>query len=171
VLRGQNEVADLLAELGASTEIPPNDLAVAAIARGERPDHPLPDQPDHDAQEVLALAALRGQLELVVELFGPNFFAHVGGGPPGTLLHHACWVGNPQTVARLLDLGADPIARSGAKHGTPLAWAVLGSEAYHTPGRDYVAVAERLIAAGAELEPRFIDAAQGPLLEWLEERI
>jgi ankyrin repeat protein len=171
VVRGRDDVAELLASLGASTHLVPGDLEVAAVAHGERPDVPLPSTLDHDQEEVLILAALRGDLELVVELLGPCFFGHVGGGPPGTLLHHACWVGNPQIVARLLELGADPIARSGAKYDTPLAWAVLGSEAHRAPRRDYVGLAERLVAAGAELEPRFIDVAQGPLLRWLEERL
>jgi hypothetical protein len=35
------------------------------------------------------------------------------------------------------------------------------------PGRDYVAVAEQLIAAGAKVEPRLAEVAQGPLLDLL----
>ncbi len=109
VIRGRDEVAELLVELGASTELRPGDPEVAAIARGERPARALPSELDRDQEQVLILAALGGQLELVVELLGPRFFGHVGGGPPGTLLHHACWVGNPGVVRRLLELGADPI--------------------------------------------------------------
>jgi hypothetical protein len=30
---------------------------------------------------------------------------------------------------------------------------------------------EALVAAGAELEPRFLDVADGPLVEWLDGRI
>ena len=171
VVRGRDDVAELLAELGASTDLVPGDRDVAAVARGERPEHPLPSELDHDQQEVVILAALRGQLELVAELLGPGFFGHVGGGPPRTLLHHACWVGDPTVVRRLLELGADPVARSGAKFDTPIAWAALGSDAHWAPGRDYVAVAELLLAVGAELEPRFVEIAHGPLADWLEERI
>ncbi len=170
VLRNRDDVAGLLAELGASTALPAGDRAVAAVARGERPTEPLPARLDHDQQEVLALAALDGRLELVVELLGVDFFAHVGGGPPGTLLHHACWVGDPAVVRRLLELGADPVARSGAEHGTPIAWAALGSQYHAIAGRDYVAVAEALVAAGAEVEPRFLDVAQGPLADWFHDR-
>ena len=93
VVRGRDDVAEALAELGASTELRPGDREVAALARGVRPERPLPGVLDHDQEEVVCLAALDGHLELVVELFGPSFFGHVGGGPPGTLLHHACWVG------------------------------------------------------------------------------
>jgi ankyrin repeat protein len=171
IVRGRDDLVELLAGLGASTELVAGDLAVAAVARGEHPDEPLPADVDSDQQEVLILAALRGQLELVVELLGPGFFGHVGGGPPGTLLHHSCWVGNPALVGRLLELGADPVAKSGAEFDTPIAWAALGSDAHWAAGRDYVAVVELLLAAGGKLEPRFIDVAQGPLADWLEERV
>jgi ankyrin repeat protein len=170
-LRGRVDVARLLADLGASTTLKPGDVEVAAIARGERPRSALPAELDHDQQEVVNLAALTGHLELVVELFGPNFFGHLGGGPPGTLLHHAAWVGKPALVDRLLELGADPAASSGAAYDTPLAWAVLGSQSHRSAGRDDVAVAERLLAAGAELEQRFAQTAQGPLLDWIEGRL
>jgi ankyrin repeat protein len=172
VLRGRDDIASLLAELGASTEVPPEDLTVAALARGERPAEPLPEKLSADAQEVLILAVLRQEhLDAIVDVLGVNFFGHVGGGPPGTLLHHACWVGNPKTVRMLLDRGADPVARSGAEYDTPMAWAALGSQWYRIEGRDYVGVAEELLAAGAELEERFIEVAQGPLADWLEERL
>jgi Ankyrin repeat len=171
VLRGRDDVAAVLAELGASTEMRPGDREVVAVARGERPERKLPPEFDPDQQEVLILAALDGRLELVVELLGANFFGHVGGGPPGTLLHHACWVGNPEVVRRLLELGANPAARSGAQYDTPLAWTVLGSQYHQFVDRDYVAVAEQLVSAGAQLEPRYAEVAQGPLTDWLEDRI
>lgn len=172
IVRGRDDVAELLAELGASTELKPGDIEVAAVVRGERPARPLPNELDPDQQEAVILAALNGHLELVVELLGPSFFGHVGGGPPGTLLHHACWIGNREIVRRLLELGADPMAESGAKHGFPLAWTALGSQYHRLPGRDYVGVAELLVAAGgAILEPRFIQYAHGPLADWLEECI
>jgi ankyrin repeat protein len=171
VLRGRDDVAEALAELGASTDLPPGDAAVAAIARGERPTTPLPDVVDPDLQEVLILNALRGKLDAVVDLVGPEFSGVVGGSPAGTLLHHAAWVGEPDLVRELLARGADARADSGDLFATPLAWAVLASQYYQLPGRDYVAVAELLVAAGDELEPRFLEVAEGPLLEWLESRL
>jgi ankyrin repeat protein len=138
--------------------------------RGEAPAGPLPERLGPDAQEVLILAAPRGRLDTIVDALGPGFFGHVGDGPAGTLLHHACWVGNAAIVARLLERGADPVAKSGAEFDTPAAWAALGSQYHATPGRDYVAVIERLLAAGAELEPRFVDVAARPLADWLDER-
>jgi hypothetical protein len=102
---------------------------------------------------------------------GPRFRGVVGGGPAGTLLHHAAWVGDPAVAETLLARGADPTAPSGAEFDTPLAWTVLGSQYWQIPGRDYVRVAELLSRAGAELEPRFADVAHGPLEGWLEGRI
>jgi ankyrin repeat protein len=167
ILRGATGSAHTLAALGARTDAAPADLAVAALARGERPAAPLPAQLDVDQQEVAIMAALEGHAALVVELLGPEFRGVVGGSPEGTLLHHACWVGNPTLVNQLIQAGADPLAPSGAEFDTPLAWAVLGSQYHRVPGRDYVAVAERLLAAGAQLEPRFADVADGPLSGWV----
>jgi ankyrin repeat protein len=173
VLRGLDEHAATLEELGASTELFPDDLAALAVARGERPAGGLPDKIGHAAQEILVSAALNGHVDLVVDLVGPTFVAYAaGGGPAGTLLHHAAWVGNPDVALRLLERGADPAARSdGAEFETPLAWAVLGSQFWQLEGRDYVEVAELLVAAGAVLEPRFRDVADGPLAGWVEERL
>jgi ankyrin repeat protein len=170
VLRGYEDHVRVLEELGASSEVSAEERAVGAVARGELPDTPIPDDLSPDAQEVLILRALWGDLELVVDLVGASFFGHVGGGPPGTLLHHAAWVGNPAIVARLLELGADPVAPSGAEFDTPIAWAALGSQAWRERGRDYVRVVELLLDAGAGLEPHFADVAEGPLAEWLGPR-
>jgi ankyrin repeat protein len=171
VLRGRDDVARTLEELGASTDLPPGDAGVAAIAHGERPAEPLPDELDYDAQEVLILSALRGSLDVVVETVGVDFAGVVGGSPPGTLLHHAAWMADADVVRELLARGADPNAPSPADLETPLAWAVYGSRQAPTRHRDYVAVAEQLAAAGAELDPRFLQGADGPLLEWLQLRL
>jgi ankyrin repeat protein len=171
VLRGREDVADTLEELGASTELPPGDSAVAALARGERPEQPIPEDLDYDAQEVLILNALRGKLAAVVALVGPNFRGVVGGSPEGTLLHHAGWVGNPSIVRELLELGAEADSTEAAYSATPLAWAAHGSQYHELPDRDFVGVAELLTAAGAEVKPGFLEDADGPLRDWLEQRL
>ena len=60
------------------------------------------------------------------------------------------------------------LALYGVELDTPLGWAVHGPR-YGPPG-DHVRVAELLVRAGAEIEPRFLDLAAGPLADWLEER-
>jgi ankyrin repeat protein len=167
-LRNRKDNMDMLAELGASTDVDPADLVVAAVARGEKPAGPLPADLDPDAQEVLILGALDGQLDSVVEAVGPNFSGVVGGSPEGTLLHHAAWVGRVELVRELLKRGADARAVSRAEFSTPLAWVVLASQHYSGGDRDYVGVAEALVEEDAELEPRFLEIAAGPLLDWLQ---
>lgn len=173
VLRNRADLKAVLAELGASTDVADSDRRVAALCRGERLEGSLEMAAlkSPDVQEVLVLAALAGHLDAVVDVVGPDFRAHCGGGPAGNLLHHAAWVGSAEAVRRLLERGADPLARSGAEFDGPLAWAVLGSLEHGEPDRDYVAVAERLVDAGASLEPRFADVAEGPLALWIEERV
>ncbi len=169
-LRARDDVAETLAELGASTELDPADAAVEALARGERPAVRLPATLDVDAQEVIVLAALDGKLDPVLDAVGPDFRGVVGGSPEGSLLHHAAWVGDPELVRELLGCGADPTG-GGAETGTPLGWAAHGSRNHRAPGRDYVQVAELLAAAGNPLEPTLLDGAEGPLYAWLEERV
>jgi ankyrin repeat protein len=161
VLRSRDDVADTLRELGADTTVAAEDLAVAAVARGERAG-PLPATFDVDQQEVLILAALWGRLDAVVEAVGVDFTGVVGGSPEGTLLHHASWVGSPGIVRTLLERGADP-------RGV-LGWAAHGSVYHELPGRDYVAVAELLVAAGDTPTAEHAEAADGPLHAWLSER-
>jgi ankyrin repeat protein len=168
VLRGQTDLADLLARLGASTELDPGDAWVAQLARGERPQGDPPASFDVDMQEVLILTAIRVDAELVAGAVGVGFAGVVGGSPEGTLLHHACWMGNVNVVERLLALGADPAAPSPADFDKPLDWVVHASQYHRLPGRDYVTIAERLLAAGAPPVVKYPDAADGPLADWLQ---
>src|SRR5439155_1857481 len=83
----------------------------------------------------------------------------------GPILVHA-WVGNADLVRTLLERGADASIRADAEFDTPLGSAALGSHAYELPNRDYVAVAELLTDAGNQVEPRFVDVADGPLRDY-----
>lgn len=163
VLRGMTDVAETLASLGASTEVSADDLAVAALGRGETAS--VPRSLDYDQQEVVIMAALRGHLDVVVDAVGPDFGGVVGGSPWGRLIHHGAWVGSPTVVGRLLERGADSVAESGAEFSTPLAWCYLGSQYWDIPERDYVAVARLLLDAGASYEDRFEEVAAGPLAD------
>jgi hypothetical protein len=53
--------------------------------------------------------------------------------------------GSNALAQRLIERGADPVSRSGAKCATPVAWAALGSQYPALPGCDYVVVVETLI--------------------------
>jgi ankyrin repeat protein len=168
VLRNRDEIAAVLAELGADTTVSDADRAIAAIARGEAAGATLdPAMLDVDAQEVLVLAALRGHLDEVVAAVGPDFRGVVGGSPVLPLIGHAAWVGSPVLVQRLLALGADPLGGG----TSPLATAAHASQYHEVPGRDFVGVAELLVAAGNAVEPAMLDVADGPLAAWLEQRL
>jgi hypothetical protein len=170
VLRARDDVAEALDELGAGTVVAAEDVAVSALARGERPAGPFPETPDHDQQEVIVLAALFGNLDAVVDTVGVSFRGVVGGSPEGPLLHHAAWVGRAALVEGLLERGADPNAKTADGDG-PLGWAAHGSHNHRLAGRDYVAVAELLVAAGATVDASMLELADGPLYAWLEKRL
>jgi hypothetical protein len=72
----------------------------------------------------------------------------------GTALHAAAWAGSAETVALLLDHGADLSARDTRWHSQPLAWALVGSgEAPdYAPAPDWVATVALLLDAGASLD-------------------
>ena len=70
----------------------------------------------------------------------------------GTALHAACWVGNVRMVEGVLARGGVPLdARDSTHKSTPLGWAAFGSVHRRARGADYPAVAERLVAAGANI--------------------
>ena len=70
----------------------------------------------------------------------------------GTALHAACWVGNVRMVEGVLARGAVPLeARDSTHKSTPLGWAAFGSVHRRARSADYPAVAERLVAAGADI--------------------
>jgi ankyrin repeat protein len=68
-------------------------------------------------------------------------------------LHAAAWAGAAETVALLLDHGADLSARDTRWHSQPLEWALVGSgEApASAPAPDWVATVAVLLDAGASL--------------------
>jgi hypothetical protein len=63
-------------------------------------------------------------------------------------------VGSPGVVAELLSRGADPGPASPADFETPLAWAALASQYW-----------------GLRIDTRFLEVAEGPLYDWLDERL
>jgi ankyrin repeat protein len=87
--------------------------------------------------------------ELMLDL---GFDPAAGGVDGGTALHAACWVGNVRIVQRIIALGRVELDARDPTHGsTPLGWCAFGSHVERAPGGDYAAVAERLVAAGADI--------------------
>lgn len=173
--RGRGVLAETLRELGGPVETDVADIALNTIANGG----PVPGiHLDDDARDVLIELAMRDveTLSSVVDSVGPNFSAQWGGGPRGTLLHQAAWFGRPDYVELLLRRGAAPDARVETDYATPLGWAAVGSryspdhpnDSFSAPAADHVTVAKLLVAAGAELEPKFSEMALPPLSDWLE---
>jgi ankyrin repeat protein len=70
----------------------------------------------------------------------------------GTALHAACWVGSVRMVERLLAHGGVALdARDPTHQSTLLGWAAFGSVHRRAKGADYPTVADRLVAAGADV--------------------
>ena len=79
-----------------------------------------------------------------------------------TALHAASFAGSADTVALLLDHGADPSARDTLWHSQPLGWALVGSgEAPDSaPSPDWVATVALLLDHGASLEAITLDPGE-----------
>jgi len=61
-------------------------------------------------------------------------------------------VGHVRIVERILARGGVPLdARDPTHKSTPLGWTAFGSAVRRARGADYLAVAERLVAAGADI--------------------
>ena len=161
VRTGQDQVANLLARRGASTELSSADQFLAACRRADRAaaEGVLAARPDLTARltaedhRVLIDAADHGDTEAVRLMLDLGF-------PPGarseqddgaTLLHLAAGAGSTSTVRLLLDRGADIEARDTTWDSTPLEWAIVGSgmRLGHAPDPDWPATIRILLDAGA----------------------
>ncbi len=158
---GQDQVADLLVQHGASTVLSSADEFLSACRRADRaaaaaiiaasPD--LAARLTADDHRVLTDAADHGRTEAVRLMLDLGF-------PPGarsepdngaTALHLAAAAGSTATVRLLLDRGADIEARDTAWNSTPLEWAIVGSgmRLGHNPDPDWAATVGALLDAGA----------------------
>jgi ankyrin repeat protein len=100
----------------------------------------------------LALAIFHERFEAADLMIGLGFDPAAPGVDGGTALHAACWVGNARLVERLIAHGGVPLdARDPTHRSTPLGWAAFGAAHRRAPGADYPGVAERLVAAGADI--------------------
>jgi hypothetical protein len=106
----------------------------------------------------LVAAAERGNLasvEVMLELGFPVDARREASDADGaTALHAASWAGSAETVALLLNHGADLSARDTRWHSQPLEWALVGSgEAPASAAApDWVTTVSHLLDAGASLD-------------------
>jgi hypothetical protein len=79
-----------------------------------------------------------------------------------TALHAASWAGSAQTVALLLERGADIQARDARWGSRPLDWALVGSgeEPDSAPAPDWVKTVTLLLDAGSPLDEITLDPSQ-----------
>lgn len=100
----------------------------------------------------VAIAADRGKTEVVKWMLEAGFPLDARGLSGGTPLHLAAWRGHLETVETILKYGP-PLDDNGDFFGcTPIGWAAHGSVNSDHPDRPYLAIVERLIAAGARLD-------------------
>ena len=180
---GRPDLCELLAELGARREVGPVDELIGLCFAGDRAGaRRLADaHPDRAERvrseffEALHQAAAEGRTATVEILLDLGVPIDRPGQMGGTPLHHASWWGHGDVAEALLARGAEAtrVAEPGIG-GTPLGWAAHGS--FHSPGpiagggTDHVRIAERLVAAGVEIEPDMAHEADAVLAEWLRER-
>jgi ankyrin repeat protein len=100
----------------------------------------------------LAQAIFHGRFDAAELMLRIGFDPAAPGVDGGTALHAACWVGSVRMVERLLTRGGVSLdARDPTHQSTPLGWAAFGSVHRRGAGADYPAVADRLVAAGADI--------------------
>ena len=122
-----------------------------------------------------AWAANAAAVELMLELgFDPSamsFTNHTG----GSALHCAAWQGSLGCVEAILRRPAGVAlleVRDPVHQGTPLVWCAHGSEHRGNPRGEYGAIARRLIAAGAHVDPQMLEwDGTDEVLEALEEAL
>lgn len=140
-LYGDTEIADYLAEHGASRpdlHLDPVQDLIAAAFRADRPalDRVRAEHPDTVAQArrtrpgLMVWAAGHAPAETVTLLAELGFDVNAYGRadapfeePWETALHQSAGAGNVELTRRLLDLGADPNLRDRRFDATPLGWA------------------------------------------------
>ncbi|MEM8589179.1 MAG: ankyrin repeat domain-containing protein [Pseudomonadota bacterium] len=157
---GSAEIAELLADRGASTSLTPVDHLIGACSRGAvdevsltlKAEPNLADRLSPSEARILVEAAFRGQADAVGLLLDAGIDIETRGDTDGTALHHASNRGYPDVVALLIERGADIEAVSAMTDSGPLGWAIYGARYEPNRDGDYEGVVRHLLAAGATVE-------------------
>jgi ankyrin repeat protein len=152
---GHRDVYDVL-----SARSPAQVRLINALLAGDEPsaaavlaENPaLPERLTRQDHSHLAHAIFHERFRAAELMLGLGFDPSAPGVDGGTALHAACWVGNPRMVEAVLTRGSVAIdSRDPTHQSTPLGWAAFGSVHRRAKGSDYVAVIDRLVAAGADV--------------------
>lgn len=144
----EDDAGDADRFLGALARAKETEAREVLARRGE-----LREALAEDVGTLLAGAAKRGAVDVLAVAAALGLDLERPGEGGATALHWAAWHGRAAVVRWLIGRGAKLDARDANYHAAPLGWCVHGSRECRAEGGDYVAVAEALLAAGAELPP------------------
>jgi ankyrin repeat protein len=157
---GHTEAMEYLASLGAETgATTPFERFAEACGRGdlESARRIVQENPGlfeslsgHDREAFAHLAQL-GKAAMIATMIDAGFPVQTAGPKGQTALHWASWHGWRETVEALLARGAAVDAVEEEWGGTPLVWAIHGSDNSPNPQGDYPGVVRLLLEAGAAI--------------------
>ena len=139
-------------------EVGNQEMAKSLLAK-----HPnvIEKQPPEAYRRIIG-AALRNNARAVSMMLSAGWPANVQGNHDQTALHWAAFHGNVEMVRALLDHQAPLEAEEQQFKGTPLGWALYGSEhGWHRDAGDYPGTVQELLSAGAKA-PRPIEELEAP---------
>ncbi len=176
VQRGQQDIADLLAQRGASTDVSALDRLLGACMQAAPGDFERLiagarglSLSSHEQRLLadLAMSHSTAGVRAMLELGCP---VDARGEHGATGLHWACWKGYPDLVQLLLERGAPLTVEDWQFHSTPPGWFGHGVRNCGEPGADYPAVARLLLDAGATLRPEHVPTGDAAVDAVLRER-
>jgi hypothetical protein len=162
---GHKEVFELLMQrsnlgLRFSVACEVGDEALAKSLLAKHPDL-ITKQPPRAFRRIIG-ASVRNNARAVRMMLSAGWPANVQGEHDQTPLHWAAFHGNVEMVRELLLHHASLEAEEQQFKGTPLGWALYGSEhAWHRDAGDYPATVEALLLAGAK-ETRPVEEIEAP---------
>jgi ankyrin repeat protein len=169
VLNGREDLTKILEGLGAEPVAGPAERLAGAFAhldleaaRAHLREDPELDTRIRSAIVDFAVAHGPNGVEALDEL---GLGIELQGWEEHRPLHMAAWRGDVLTVDALIERGAEVEARATTGLATPLGWAIHGS--LHGPPGDHLAVARRLVAAGAHVELHAAEAGADDLADYL----
>jgi ankyrin repeat protein len=128
VLGGQTDVAALLRERGANTELPEVDRFLAACSNADPQDlkRLLTDIPEAleapENERLLPDLAMNHRTSAVRALLAAGLPVNARGELGATALHWACWKGYADTAKLLMEHGASLTIEEQQYQGTPPGW-------------------------------------------------